>query len=63
MSKVWLIYSPTDSNDPSPSLLGAWSTQALAEQERDRLIRIDALKKFPSIYEIEDVPLDEPWND
>lgn len=61
--KVWLIVSLAGSNDPSPSILGAWSTQALAEQERDRLVALDQAKPLYAryIYETEEQPLDEPW--
>jgi hypothetical protein len=64
--KVWLIYWCTDSNDPSPSCLGAWSTRELAEAEVERLLAIEASKPAHAqqprrLVEIEELPLDEPW--
>lgn len=61
--KVWLIYALAGSNDPSPDILGAWSTKELAEQERDRLVALDAVKPLYARYiiGIDEKPLDEPW--
>lgn len=63
MGHVWLIYSFSDRNDPSPSILGVWSTRELAEQERDRLLAAQATQRTygRDLIEIEEQPLDEPW--
>jgi hypothetical protein len=65
MKRVWLIFALSDQNDPSPSILGAWSTQASAEHERDRLLALDAAKPLHARYiiEIDEQPLDEPWTE
>jgi hypothetical protein len=60
---VWLLYLLTDSNDPTPTCLGAWSTRELAERERDRLLAIPGGHiDTPTLLEIEDHPLDTPWS-
>jgi len=57
MAQVYLIYSATDRNDPSPSCLGAWSSRELAEAEADRLRTV-----YPhDIIMIDEQPLDTPW--
>lgn len=61
MKTVWLIFSSTDSNDPSPSLLGAWSTQDAAEAEAERLKAHPRMGRY--IIEVEEVPIDQRWED
>lgn len=58
-TRVWLIYSATDSNDPSPSCLGAWSTKEAAEAECTRLKATDHFRR--DVIEIEEIALDQPW--
>jgi hypothetical protein len=43
--------------------LGAWSTKALAEQERDRLVALNPEKPLYTRHaiEIDEAPLDEAW--
>jgi hypothetical protein len=58
VNTIWLVTAATDSNEPAPSILGAWLTKQQAEQEQTRLQQ--AMKGY--LIEIDEYPLNTPWS-